>query len=134
VLHPAERMFEAMLDGWRSQQLARGLGFGTIEARERAVRRFHAHSNDWPWAWSAQHVEEWCADLRVVHRVSLHRLLVPACTGPCRDGSARCWCSRALCGAPVLGLPSAHRAPLVDIAMSTSASAEAFSRLILKEC
>jgi len=74
VLHPAERMFEAMLDGWRSQQLARRLAFGTIEARERAVRRFHAHSNDWPWAWSAQHVEQWCADLRVVHRVSLSTL------------------------------------------------------------
>ena len=48
--HPAERMFAAMLDGWRSQQLARGLSFSTIDARHRAVCRFQAHSNEWPGA------------------------------------------------------------------------------------
>ncbi len=28
---PAEQLFQAMLDGWRNQQLARGLAFGTID-------------------------------------------------------------------------------------------------------
>ncbi len=31
LLHPQEQVLEAMLDGWRNQQLARNLGFGTIE-------------------------------------------------------------------------------------------------------
>lgn len=47
--HPAERMFQSMLGSeWRSQQLARGLSFGTIDTdvRERAVRRVHAHNNE----------------------------------------------------------------------------------------
>ncbi len=68
--HPAESMFEAMLDGWRAQQLARGLSFTTIDARERAVRRFHAHSEQWPWLWTAQLADEWCLDLRVHRKVS----------------------------------------------------------------
>jgi len=63
-----------------------------------------------------------------------HRLLGPARPGPGQDGSARCGCSRGLCGAPVLGLPSAHSALLVGIAMSIAASAEVLSRLILREC
>ncbi|MGH2343809.1 MAG: hypothetical protein ACRDG4_01185 [Chloroflexota bacterium] len=33
-------VFEAMLDGWRDQQLARSLNEVTIDARERVVRRF----------------------------------------------------------------------------------------------
>ena len=33
-------LFEAMLHGWRSQQLARRLGESIIGARERTVRRF----------------------------------------------------------------------------------------------
>jgi len=68
--HPAERMFQSMLDGWRSQQLARGLSFGTIDARERAVRRFHAHNNEWPWRWTPELADEWFTDLRVHRRIS----------------------------------------------------------------
>ncbi len=67
LAHPAEQLFEAMLDGWRAQQLSRGLSFSTIDARERAVRRFHVHSNEWPWLWTRGHVEEWSTDLRL-HR------------------------------------------------------------------
>lgn len=72
--HPADHMFEAMLDGWRSQQLARGLSFSTINARERAVRRFHEHSNEWPWRWAPEMADEWFTDLRVYHRMSLSTL------------------------------------------------------------
>jgi hypothetical protein len=33
-------VFEAMLDGWRAQQLTRNLAFASIEAGARVVRRF----------------------------------------------------------------------------------------------
>jgi integrase/recombinase XerC len=35
----------AMLDGWRNQQLARGLAFSTIQGRENAVRAFVRHAD-----------------------------------------------------------------------------------------
>ena len=68
--HPAEVMFEAMLDGWRAQQLSRGLSFDTIDSRARAVRRFHAHCEEWPWRWTAAMAEEWMGDLRGIAHVS----------------------------------------------------------------
>ncbi len=40
LLRPDAQVFDAMLDGWRNQQLARNLAFGTIEARGNAVRAF----------------------------------------------------------------------------------------------
>ena len=33
LLRPEEQVLEAMLDGWRAQQLARNLAFSTIEKR-----------------------------------------------------------------------------------------------------
>ena len=33
LLRPDEQVFTAMLDGWRNQQLARNLSFGTVESR-----------------------------------------------------------------------------------------------------
>jgi integrase/recombinase XerC len=39
-LRPEDAMVEAMLDGWRAQQTARGLQEDTITPRERLVRRF----------------------------------------------------------------------------------------------
>lgn len=64
LLRPDEQVFGAMLDGWRRQQLSRNLSFGTIGQREQLVRRFQAYTNDWPWAWSPVHLEEWMEDLR----------------------------------------------------------------------
>lgn len=68
--HPAERLFQAMLDGWKAQQLSRGLSVVTVDARERAVRRLHVHSNEWPWLWTPQIADEWFADLRVHRRIT----------------------------------------------------------------
>ncbi|MDA8285851.1 MAG: tyrosine-type recombinase/integrase [Actinomycetota bacterium] len=62
-LHPEDAMFEAMLRGWRAQQVARGLRAETIEARERLVRRFAQETNDYPWRWGPRHVEEWTLTL-----------------------------------------------------------------------
>ena len=47
-------LFEAMLDGWRSQQLARRLGESIIGARERTVRRFAEFTGGWPWSWTVK--------------------------------------------------------------------------------
>ena len=52
LLRPEEQVFEAMLTGWRNQQLARNLAFSTIEGRERAVRAFARHCGTLPWEWS----------------------------------------------------------------------------------
>lgn len=58
-LRPEDAMFEAMLRGWRAQQAARGLREATITARERLVRRFLDFTNEYPWQWTASHVDEW---------------------------------------------------------------------------
>lgn len=69
LLHPQEQVFEAMLGGWRNQQLARRLGFVTVDQRERMVRAFAGHSQCFPWTWSAQMCDEWMTDLRAVRGV-----------------------------------------------------------------
>ena len=58
-LRPEDAMVEAMLRGWRAQQAARGLQDKTIAAREQLVRRFLCFSNEYPWRWTAAHVDEW---------------------------------------------------------------------------
>jgi site-specific recombinase XerD len=57
-------MFEAMLAGWRDQQLARNLHDDTIKDRLLGVRRFQRFTNDWPWTWRPVDVEEFTAELR----------------------------------------------------------------------
>ena len=65
----AERTFEEMLQGWRNQQLARNLAFGTINGREAQIRRFVADAGEYPWQWSAQLVDEWLGDQRSVRHL-----------------------------------------------------------------
>ena len=62
-LRPEDAMVEAMLRGWRAQQVARGLAADTIDGREKLVRRFLAETNEYPWAWTPGHVEEWILSL-----------------------------------------------------------------------
>ncbi len=69
LLRPDEQVFAAMLDGWRSQQLARNLALATVESRDRSVRAFATHADALPWAWTPQHVDEWCTDLRAVRHL-----------------------------------------------------------------
>jgi integrase/recombinase XerC len=59
-LRPEPALFEAMLEGWRRQQLSRRLSDSLIEGRERVVRRF-AEFGGWPWQWSSAQVEAWIA-------------------------------------------------------------------------
>jgi integrase len=58
-LRPEDAMVEAMLRGWRAQQIARGLHDDTIVRRERLARGFLAYSNEFPWRWVPAHVDEW---------------------------------------------------------------------------
>ena len=62
-LHPEDVMVEAMLSGWRAQQMARGLRECTIVPRERLVRRFLAFTSEYPWQWGPAHVDEWTQSL-----------------------------------------------------------------------
>jgi integrase/recombinase XerC len=63
-LRPEDAMVEAMLRGWRAQQAARGLkDDDTIDPRERLIRRFLAFTNEYPWAWSPGHMDEWSLQL-----------------------------------------------------------------------
>lgn len=66
LLRPEEQVFNAMLDGWRDQQLARNLQVSTVTGREQAVRAFAGHAAAYPWQWTAQHADEWASDLRAV--------------------------------------------------------------------
>ncbi|HKS48675.1 MAG TPA: hypothetical protein VJT49_26925 [Amycolatopsis sp.] len=48
-LDPASAVFEAMLEGWATQQRARFLkGVSTIKPRLDLVRRFAEHTNQYP--------------------------------------------------------------------------------------
>jgi hypothetical protein len=60
-------VFEAMLDGWRNQQLARNLALSTITQRATRLRAFLAHADAFPWQWTPQQADEWFGDLRAVH-------------------------------------------------------------------
>jgi integrase/recombinase XerD len=64
LLRAEDRVFEAMLDGWRAQMLARGLSTSYIKSSCGTVQRFQEHSNEYPWTWSAHHVDEFLADRR----------------------------------------------------------------------
>ena len=52
LLHPDTQLFEAMLEGWRNQMLARNLAPATIRNQIGQVRAFTAHTNEYPWRWS----------------------------------------------------------------------------------
>ena len=56
-------MFDAMLHGFRAQQISRGLRLETIEGRERLARRFLEVTNEYPWNWGPAHLEEWTLTL-----------------------------------------------------------------------
>ncbi|MBC7632280.1 site-specific integrase [Aeromicrobium sp.] len=64
LLRADEQVFAAMLDGWRAQMLARGLTTATIKSMCGTVTRFQQHTNEYPWSWRPQHVDEYFADRR----------------------------------------------------------------------
>jgi site-specific recombinase XerD len=64
LLHPEDAVFEAMLDGWaRQQRGGRRLQPKTIGDRQSIVRRFMEVNNEYPWTWTAGHLDEWMTEL-----------------------------------------------------------------------
>lgn len=70
LLHPQEQVFDAMLQGWANQQLARNLAASTVATRQGQVRGFAVHAEAFPWQWSPALADDWFADLRSVRRVA----------------------------------------------------------------
>ncbi len=64
LLRAEDRVFEAMLDDWPAQMLARGLSSASIKSSCSVVERFQEHSNEYPWTWSAHNADEFLADRR----------------------------------------------------------------------
>jgi integrase/recombinase XerC len=79
-LRPEDAMVEAMLGGWRAQQLARGLREDTIGPRERLVRRFCEFTADYPWAWLPGHMDEWSLHLTAEQRLAPSTVRSYQCT------------------------------------------------------
>jgi integrase/recombinase XerC len=69
-LRPEGAMAEAMLQGWRAEQTARGLRAKTIGARERLVRRLVAFTSEFPCRWIPGHVDEWTLTLTAGHHLA----------------------------------------------------------------
>ena len=70
LLHPEPQVFEAMLEGWSNQMLARNLAPATIDNRVRQVQAFSDHAGAFPWEWSPQLADEYFADLRAIRHCS----------------------------------------------------------------
>lgn len=62
-LDPEERVFEAMLEGWKRQQLSRHLKSDTCKDRLRVARDFQRFTNDYPWNWTTQDFTDYGASL-----------------------------------------------------------------------
>jgi integrase len=79
-LHPEDAMVEAMLRGWHAQQAARGLREDTIAPRERLVRRFGEFTGEYPWQWSAGHMDEWSLHLTAEEHLAPSTIRAYQCT------------------------------------------------------
>ena len=63
-LDPERAVFEAMLAGWEQQQQSRMLKGTTVEGRLWLVRRFAEFTNEYPWQWRPQDLEDFSSSLR----------------------------------------------------------------------
>ena len=62
-LNEASAVFEAMVEGWSRQQASRRLKDTTIYPRLTLIRRFQSFTNEYPWEWKAQDVEDFTVSL-----------------------------------------------------------------------
>jgi integrase/recombinase XerC len=70
LLHPREQVFEAMLEGWRNQRMARNLAETSVDGGEQKVRALVRHLEVYPWEWTPAMVDEWFAELRGVRHLA----------------------------------------------------------------
>lgn len=59
-----ERVFDAMIDGWSAQMLARGLQVETIKNRCGVIRRFQNYSGTFPWTWRPVDIDDYMGERR----------------------------------------------------------------------
>jgi hypothetical protein len=59
-----DRVFDAMIDGWKAQMMARGLATQTIEGRCRVLRRFQEYAGTFPWTWRPVDLGDYMAERR----------------------------------------------------------------------
>ena len=57
-------MFDAIIDGWKAQMMARGLATQTIEGRCRVLRRFQEYAGTFPWTWRPVDLDDYMAERR----------------------------------------------------------------------
>ncbi len=81
LLHPEDAVLDGMLDGWEKQQLGRRLEPDTIRDRQSVVRRFVDFSGEYPWNWTAGHMDEWSATL--ISEGGRAKSTIRAYQGPC---------------------------------------------------
>ncbi|MGH3305751.1 MAG: hypothetical protein ACRDOK_29620 [Streptosporangiaceae bacterium] len=63
LLHAEDAVLEAMLAGWARQQTGgRGLSARTVGQRRGVVRQFLGHAGEYPWNWTAAHLDDWSSD------------------------------------------------------------------------
>jgi integrase/recombinase XerC len=63
-LDPGPAVFQAMLEGWATQQRSRFLAEGTIASRLRLMRRLAVFSGLYPWQWTPAEGEAFIGHLR----------------------------------------------------------------------
>ena len=64
LLHEEDAVLAAMLSGWAKQQRGgRRLVGETVDSRANTVRAFVEFTNEYPWRWTAAHMDEWTAHL-----------------------------------------------------------------------
>ena len=61
LANPEAQVFSAMIDGWRNQQLSRGLREQTIRNWTATVTRFRDFVDKPPWRWTVADVDEFTA-------------------------------------------------------------------------
>jgi len=57
-------VFDAIIDGWKAQMMARGLATQTIEGRCRVLRRFQEYAGTFPWTWRPVDLDDYMAERR----------------------------------------------------------------------
>lgn len=62
-LDPGSAVFDAMIKGWKTQQMSRMLSLSTIEPRLDLIRRFEKFVEAYPWKWNPSDVEDWTSSL-----------------------------------------------------------------------
>jgi integrase len=63
-LHPEDAVLKAMVAGWQRQQLGgRQLRPRTVARNCKIVEQFVGFSGEYPWKWSAAHMDEWSTHL-----------------------------------------------------------------------